>query len=92
MARRTELPDSASCVIIGGGVGGTSIAYHLAKLGWQDVVILERQYEFRDRVRGENMQPWGVVEMQRLGIEDVLIAAGGGYCTGPGTSSAPLAR
>jgi 4-methylaminobutanoate oxidase (formaldehyde-forming) len=29
-------------VIIGGGVGGTSIAYHLAELGWDDVVLLER--------------------------------------------------
>jgi 4-methylaminobutanoate oxidase (formaldehyde-forming) len=29
-------------VIIGGGVGGTSIAYHLAKLGWSDVVLLDR--------------------------------------------------
>jgi glycine cleavage system T protein len=39
---RTELPDSARCVIVGGGVGGTSLAYHLAKLGWEDVVLLER--------------------------------------------------
>jgi glycine cleavage system T protein len=29
-------------VIVGGGVGGTSIAYHLAELGWDDVVLLER--------------------------------------------------
>jgi glycine cleavage system aminomethyltransferase T/glycine/D-amino acid oxidase-like deaminating enzyme len=39
---RAELPGSARCVIIGGGVGGTSIAYHLAELGWNDVVLLER--------------------------------------------------
>ena len=42
MARKVDLPDSARCVIIGGGVGGTSIAYHLAELGWTDVVLLER--------------------------------------------------
>jgi glycine cleavage system aminomethyltransferase T/glycine/D-amino acid oxidase-like deaminating enzyme len=39
---RAELPDSARCVIVGGGVGGASLAYHLAKLGWSDVVLLER--------------------------------------------------
>ena len=37
-----ELPTRASAVVIGGGVSGASIAYHLAKLGWQDVVLLER--------------------------------------------------
>lgn len=40
--RRAELPEAARCVIVGGGVGGTSLAYHLAKLGWEDVVLLER--------------------------------------------------
>ncbi len=42
MPRTRELPDRARCVIVGGGVGGTSIAYHLAQLGWDDVVLLER--------------------------------------------------
>jgi glycine cleavage system aminomethyltransferase T/glycine/D-amino acid oxidase-like deaminating enzyme len=37
-----ELPSSARCVIVGGGVGGTSIACHLARLGWDDVVLVER--------------------------------------------------
>ncbi len=38
-----ELPEKASAVIIGGGVIGASVAYHLSKLGWQDVVLLERK-------------------------------------------------
>jgi 4-methylaminobutanoate oxidase (formaldehyde-forming) len=37
------LPERASAVIIGGGVTGASVAYHLAKLGWSDVVLLERR-------------------------------------------------
>ena len=37
-----ELPASARCLIIGGGVGGTSLAYHLTSLGWSDVVLVER--------------------------------------------------
>ena len=38
----TDLPARARVVIIGGGVIGTSIAYHLGHLGWTDVVLLER--------------------------------------------------
>ena len=38
----SPFPRQARVVIIGGGVGGCSIAYHLAKLGWSDVVVLER--------------------------------------------------
>ncbi|MBX6323901.1 MAG: FAD-binding oxidoreductase, partial [Rhodospirillaceae bacterium] len=37
------LPTHARAVIIGGGVAGCSVAYHLAKLGWRDVVLLERR-------------------------------------------------
>jgi len=38
----TDFPTQARVVIIGGGVGGTSIAYHLTQMGWRDVVIVER--------------------------------------------------
>ena len=34
--------DDARAVVIGGGVGGCSILYHLAKLGWKDVVLVEQ--------------------------------------------------
>ena len=37
------LPKHARAVIIGGGIVGCSVAYHLAKLGWKDVVLLERK-------------------------------------------------
>jgi len=39
----TDLPKQARVVIIGGGVIGCSVAYHLTKLGWADVVLLERK-------------------------------------------------
>ena len=38
----TQLPDRARVVVIGGGVIGCSVAYHLAHAGWTDVVLLER--------------------------------------------------
>ena len=38
-----HLPEQAKVVIIGGGVIGCSVAYHLAKIGWRDVVLLERK-------------------------------------------------
>jgi len=37
------LPEHAQVVIVGGGVIGASVAYHLTKLGWRDVVLLERK-------------------------------------------------
>ncbi len=39
----TSLPSQARVVIIGGGISGCSVAYHLAKLGWKDIVLLERK-------------------------------------------------
>ena len=39
----SNVPPHARVVIIGGGVIGSSVAYHLTKLGWKDVVLLERK-------------------------------------------------
>jgi len=39
----TDFPRQARAVIIGGGVVGCSVAYHLAKLGWKDIILLERK-------------------------------------------------
>ena len=36
------LPTHARVVVVGGGIIGTSVAYHLALMGWQDIVLLER--------------------------------------------------
>ena len=43
MTKSKELPSKAQVVVIGGGIIGCSIAYHLAKRGMSDVVLLERQ-------------------------------------------------
>ena len=37
-----KLPTNAKVVVIGGGIAGCSVAYHLAKYGWKDTVLLER--------------------------------------------------
>ena len=36
------LPKSTKVIIVGGGIAGCSTAYHLAKFGWKDVILLER--------------------------------------------------
>src|SRR4029077_20084252 len=36
------IPTHARVVVVGGGVIGTSVAYHLALMGWKDIVLLER--------------------------------------------------
>lgn len=62
-------------VVVGGGIGGSALAYALASEGL-GVTVLEATAEYEDRVRGESMQVWGVAEAQELGVEPVLLAAG----------------
>src|SRR6202158_3311841 len=36
------LPSHARCVVIGSGIVGNSVAYHLGRLGWRDIVLLDK--------------------------------------------------
>jgi 2-polyprenyl-6-methoxyphenol hydroxylase-like FAD-dependent oxidoreductase len=67
---------STDVAVIGGGVAGSSVAAVLAQAGL-GVVLVEREARFRDRVRGESIHPWGIREIETLGLMDVLRAAGG---------------
>jgi 2-polyprenyl-6-methoxyphenol hydroxylase-like FAD-dependent oxidoreductase len=59
-------------VIVGGGLAGSSIGAAIASKGAR-VLIIERDVEFRDRIRGEGMLPWGVAEARELGIYQPLL-------------------
>jgi 2-polyprenyl-6-methoxyphenol hydroxylase-like FAD-dependent oxidoreductase len=58
-------------ITIGGGLGGSALAKAMADQGKQ-VLILEREKEFKDRVRGEFMTPWGVAEARELGLYELI--------------------
>jgi 2-polyprenyl-6-methoxyphenol hydroxylase-like FAD-dependent oxidoreductase len=84
-------------VTVGGGLGGSALAGVLARNG-KRVFVLERETQFKDRVRGENILPWGVAAGRRLGIVDDLMAGGGRaighfnwYAMGQLTDRRPLA-
>jgi 2-polyprenyl-6-methoxyphenol hydroxylase-like FAD-dependent oxidoreductase len=59
-------------IVIGGGLAGSTLAKSMAELGAR-VLVLERQRTFLDRVRGEALVPWGVVEARTLGIYETLL-------------------
>ncbi len=63
-------------ITIGGGIAGATLAKNLAEHGYR-VLVLERETSFRDRVRGEQMHPWGVAEARALGIYDPLVTSCG---------------
>jgi heterotetrameric sarcosine oxidase gamma subunit len=58
---KSGLPEAARIVVIGGGVGGASVAYHLAQLGERDVVLLERA----DLTSGSTFHSAGLVGILR---------------------------
>ncbi|WP_299147104.1 FAD-dependent oxidoreductase [uncultured Tateyamaria sp.] len=71
----SDFPTTARVVIIGGGVVGTSTLYHLAKAGWTDCVLLEKN----ELTAGSTWHAagncpnfsgsWAVMNMQRYGLE-----------------------
>ena len=63
-------------ITVGGGLAGAALAKNLAEHGYR-VLVLERETSFRDRVRGEQMHPWGVAEARALGIYDRLATSCG---------------
>ncbi|HXZ89296.1 MAG TPA: FAD-dependent monooxygenase [Candidatus Binataceae bacterium] len=52
-------------ITVGGGLGGAALAKVLAEKGLR-VLVTERESEFKDRIRGEWMAPWGAAEVQKL--------------------------
>ncbi|MGP8253656.1 MAG: FAD-dependent oxidoreductase [Terracidiphilus sp.] len=64
--------------IAGGGLGGSALAINMAQRGAK-VLVIERERQFKDRVRGEMMFPWGHAEVRALGVADHFAEAGGHF-------------
>ncbi len=65
------ISDTYDIITIGGGLGSSALAKVMAEAG-KRVLVLEREREFKDRVRGEYMTPWGVAEARELGIYNLI--------------------
>jgi glycine cleavage system aminomethyltransferase T/glycine/D-amino acid oxidase-like deaminating enzyme len=61
VAPEVAVPSTARAVIIGGGVAGAAIAYHLTRLGWSDIVLLDRS----DLTSGSTFHSAGLVGQLR---------------------------
>src|SRR5713101_7220880 len=53
-------------------MGASALAIAMARSGAR-VLVLEKERQFRDRVRGEGLVPWGVAEARELRIADLLV-------------------
>lgn len=71
------MPDEMTfdVAVVGGGLAGSGLAGVLARAGL-GVAVIEREAQYRDRVRGEFTWPWGVSEAKRAGLEEPLLRAG----------------
>ncbi len=67
----TQLPTHARVVVIGGGIVGVSVAYHLAKRGWTDIVLLER----KQLTSGTTWHAAGLVTKLRATYNMTILAA-----------------
>lgn len=67
---------SADVVIIGGGVAGATTALVLRREG-MEVVLVEREANFRDRIRGETIHPWGATTLRALGLYGEVVERSG---------------
>ena len=70
--------EHARAVVIGGGVGGTSIAYHLTELGWTDVVLVDRA----ELTSGSTFHSAGLVGQLRSSVTLTRMMMHGARCTG----------
>lgn len=61
-------------IVIGGGIAGSALAAVLAAHG-VEVLVLERERAFKDRVRGEGIHPWGVAEARALGLLPTMLTS-----------------
>jgi 2-polyprenyl-6-methoxyphenol hydroxylase-like FAD-dependent oxidoreductase len=62
---------SYDIITVGGGIAASALARAMAERGAK-VLVLERETQFKDRVRGEGVTPWGVAEANELGIRNLL--------------------
>ncbi len=59
-------------LVVGGGLAGSALALGMGRAG-ANVVVVERERAFRDRIRGEVLHPWGVAEAHALDLVGPLL-------------------